>query len=222
METVMGKPDYTQIVEKILAVQDSTKTAEQLALRQSRENATKASLLFRESGISKRHKLFDASASSNKEWSSKFESLKAVLGKGVIALVLGNRGTGKSQIATCAIKHSCDELRPARYVKAFDFFLEVRETYSKETAQKTESQVVTDYLNPFLLVIDAIENRSDSQFENLLLNHLIDLRYDAMKDTILIGNMDEALFAATMGPSIVSRVNECGLIVSCKWPSFRH
>jgi DNA replication protein DnaC len=124
-------------------------------------------------------------------------------------------------MAACAIRASCKKCRSAIYVKAFDFFLSIRSTYAKETATKTEQDVLAEFSSPSLLVIDAIENRSDSPFENMLLNHLIDTRYDALKDTILIGNIDEAAFAASMGPSIVDRIHECGVKIVCNWKSFR-
>ena len=123
-------------------------------------------------------------------------------------------------MAVCAIRQSCKNLRPARYSKALNFFLDVRKTY-KPNSEKSEDEVIKYYCEPFLLVIDAIENRSESAFENLLMNHLIDTRYDQCKDTILIGNYDENQFAASMGPSIVDRIHECGIKIVCNWKSFR-
>lgn len=123
-------------------------------------------------------------------------------------------------MATCAIREACKKEMPSMYCKALDFFLDVRSTFKRD-AKDNEAGVIEKYRKPRMLVIDAIENRSDSQFENLMLNHLIDLRYDDLNDTILIGNVDEKQFAASMGPSIVDRIHECGIKIICNWTSFR-
>jgi DNA replication protein DnaC len=154
------------------------------------------------------------------EWSDQWCKLSQALGKGTLAVIIGTRGGGKTQMGVCAIRQACKRDHSALYTKALDFFLDVRGTYRKDSG-KGEQDVIEKYCEPFLLVIDAIENRSDSQFENLLLNHLIDKRYDQEKDTVLIGNYTEQEFAASMGPSIVDRIHECGIKIVCNWKSFR-
>ena len=123
-------------------------------------------------------------------------------------------------MAVCAIRQACKNLKAAIYTKALNFFLDVRATYRKESIL-SEKEIIEKYCSPELLVIDAIENRSDSAFENMLLNHLIDIRYDRCLDTVLIGNLNEQEFAANMGISIVDRIHECGVKILCNWKSFR-
>jgi DNA replication protein DnaC len=130
------------------------------------------------------------------------------------------RGTGKTQLGVCAIKEVSIQGRLSLYCKAFDFFLDIRDKY-KKGSEESEKSTLVKYLKPSLLVIDAVENRSDSPWENLLLNHMIDLRYDAVLDTVMITNQVPKQIEATMGPSIVSRANENGLVLECKWESFR-
>jgi DNA replication protein DnaC len=173
-----------------------------------------------ESQITLRHRDFKPEDSDSAEWNEQWFKLSQAIGKGIIAVILGTRGAGKSQMAVCAIRQSCKKLKSAQYSKALNFFLDVRATY-KPDSKKSEYEVLHDYCDPFLLVIDAIENRSESPFENLLLNHLIDIRYDQCKDTILIGNYTEQEFAASMGASIVDRIHECGIKILCNWKSFR-
>ena len=71
------------------------------------------------------------------------------------------------------------------------------------------------------LALFAVENRGESDFENRLLSHIVDKRYDACLDTVLISNQEEAAFLKSMGSSIVSRMNETGGLIICKWNSFR-
>jgi DNA replication protein DnaC len=187
---------------------------------QSPENLTRALSLWKESRITGRHQEFRAEQTESAEWAAQWCKLSQALGTGIIAVIIGNRGAGKTQMAVCAIRQSCKNLKSCLYSKAINFFLDVRASYRKDSTE-TEKKIIEKYCEPFLLVIDAIENRSDSAFENMLLNHLIDVRYDRVLDTILIGNFDEAQFAANMGASIVDRIHECGIKIICNWKSFR-
>lgn len=167
-----------------------------------------------------RHKYFDLTENKLPQWQEQWERLSAKIGTGVIAVIIGTRGAGKTQMATCAIKKACGMEKSAKFKKVLDFFLDIRRTYKKDS-EISENEVLEKYCDYGLLVLDAIENRSDSQFENLLLNHLIDIRYDRCLDTILIGNFDEKQFAENMGMSIVDRIHECGIKIVCNWKSFR-
>lgn len=218
---VLKKPDYNAVIEKILANPDMMLPESPSELKQDPENLMRERELLQMSGISERHKSFRPEDSKSEIWTEKFNLLLKQIGTGTIALIIGTRGSGKSQLAACAIGYSCKKLKSSIYIKAFDFFLKVRATYNKDTSEKSEDDIVRCFASPSLLVIDSIENRSDSPFENLLLNHLIDLRYDAQKDTILIGNVKEETFAASMGPSIIDRIHECGVKIVCNWKSFR-
>jgi len=42
-----------------------------------------------------------------------------------------------------------------------------------------------------------------------------------MNDTILTCNLGTEELAASLGPSIVSRMEEGGGVIECNWPSFR-
>jgi len=172
------------------------------------------------SGLPERHKSFIPENNALEAWKTQWDKLSANIGSGSIAVILGNRGAGKTQMAACAIRQSCKNGKRALYCKAMDFFLDVRAAYRKE-AIESEKKVINQYREPFLLVIDAIENRGETDFENRLLDILIDKRYDDCTDTILISNQDEKGFAASMGPSIIDRIHECGIKIICNWESFR-
>lgn len=221
-EKELEKMDVDSALKNLIpeADQDTTKTETLSEPQQNQESFKKGLSLWRESRITDRHRNFKPEESTNPEWNEQWKKLSGVIGTGIIAVILGNRGAGKSQMAVCAIRQSCKNLKSARYEKALNFFLDVRKTY-KPDSEKSEHDIIHEYCEPFLLVVDAVENRSETPFENLLLNYLIDIRYDQCKDTILIGNQNENEFAASMGPSIVDRIHECGIKILCNWKSFR-
>ncbi len=140
-------------------------------------------------------------------------------GAGYLVALLGNRGNGKTQMATDAMWEQCLASKRVRYSWAFSFFLDVRATF--DGGEGTEQAVVASYVAWDLLVIEEIAVRGGTQFEDNLLIHTIDQRYAAMKDTILISNQTPEAFRASMGESVIDRLRETGGIIECTWPSFR-
>lgn len=72
-----------------------------------------------------------------------------------------------------------------------------------------------------LLIIDEVGDSDDSKIRQRLLSDLLDRRYSALTDTLLISNQEPEAFAASVGQSVISRIHECGAIIPCSWPSYR-
>jgi DNA replication protein DnaC len=187
------------------------------AERKQRERLDLALKLFTASGVPERHA--KAKEFIGDGWIAKRDVVLSRLGSGSIIGLIGSRGTGKTQIAVQAVRETCRKTHGARYVKALDVFLAIRATYNSE--RQTEREVVKEFVQPSLLVIDEIHVRGDRPWEDMVLTHIIDKRYDAMRDTIIISNQEEPRFLESLGPSIVDRMHECGGVIECHWPSFR-
>lgn len=153
-------------------------------------------------------------------WGETADKLECQLGTGLLAILGGKRGVGKTQMGVELLLQGCKKGLCGNYIKAMDFFLDVRATYGGKTDLQ-ERDVIQEYLRAQVLVIDAMQNRGESEWENRLLIHLIDHRYDAQKDTILISNQTKQAFADSLGPDIVSRAKQNGGFVECDWDSFR-
>jgi DNA replication protein DnaC len=161
------------------------------------------------------------------EWGHKRDRLTKMLGSGFLVALLGPRGTGKTQLAVdvavsrCRAMSEQDEHKGyiARYCKAMEIFLEIRACY--QSKDRCERDVVDFWCRFGLLVIDELQVRGDTSFEDKVLTHVCDRRYDAILDTILISNQSEADFRESVGPSIWSRLSEAGGFIVCDWPSFR-
>ena len=179
-------------------------------------------ILVERSNIPHRHDLraqaIDASESP-KEWRAVRDALHKRQGAGFIAALIGHRGTGKTQIAVQLMLASIAIGQEALYVKAMQVFLWIRATYKHE--QRTELEAIADFIRPRLLVIDEIQVRGDTTFEDEMLTHIVDVRYDCGRDTLIVGNLDPEKVADSLGPSILDRLHECGGIIACNWPSFR-
>lgn len=153
------------------------------------------------------------------EWASVRDKMLDQIGGGFAFALLGNRGTGKTQLGVHLIVQSARLGRTCLYAKAMDFFLTVRATYKSET--QTELEAIEAFTEPGILVLDELQVRGETEFEDRMLTYMLDKRYDAMRDTILIANLTEKAFRESMGYSISDRLVETGGVIECNWKSFR-
>ena len=175
--------------------------------------------LYSATNIPLRHRDLKLESVSHKKWLEAFAKVNNKLGKGCIVAIIGGRGTGKTQMGVEAIRQACKLGRDSFYVKSVDVFISIRACYRSDAA--SEQNLIKIYTRYKLLVIDALEEKSDSEWENRMLSHIIDKRYDDMVDTILISNEQPAAFAKQHGSSISDRIYETGGIIECNWLSFR-
>ncbi len=154
------------------------------------------------------------------EWNQKMVVIHAKLGSGALIGLVGGRGSGKTMLGVQAMLCVTGVLRSALFTTAADFFMAIKATYKKDN-QDTEADVVAKFRRPSLLVIDEIGKRGETDWENNMLFHLLNVRYNDLKDTIVIDNREKREFIETIGESLASRMNESGGIIECNWKSFR-
>jgi len=156
-------------------------------------------------------------------WGETEKMILARLGseEGLLLGLIGPRGLGKTQLAVEAIRHTTGVLlRSARYVTATDLALEISATY-RDGATESERDVIARYRRPHLLVIDEYHLRSGGERETRLFEELLDKRYCARKDTILVATQPREDFRVNIGSSAASRMKETGALIECDWQSYR-
>lgn len=176
---------------------------------------------YENSGVPKRHMNFRPETDNvDKNWMRVYTKIKDTVDKGSLFAIVGNRGTGKTQIGSSLIGYVTINLNmSAMYKKAFDIFLRIRE--SMNAPGDSEIKAVNEFINKFFLVIDSFEVRSETPFENRILDHIIDRRYDLVKPTLIISNDTLDNFVKIIGPSVVDRIRETGGIIEMSWQSYR-
>lgn len=172
---------------------------------------------------------------SGEQWLEKYRAALEVACNGGIIAIIGNRGTGKTQMAHHIAQNvklpdivthtkrdgfTSRNDRPAIYRTAMDIFLELRSSYSPK-AEKTEWELFKGYENAALLVIDEISVSTGSTFEDLKITAIMDKRYQQIRPTILIGNVTPSELSERLGKSVVSRITENGIVIECNWQSYR-
>lgn len=169
-------------------------------------------------------------------WLLAYEKARRVVEDGGIVVLHGTRGGGKTRMAyeltkqciypqdrRCAVVSgfTMPKRRTSAYSTAMGFFLDVRATYGKKS-QRSERDAVEDMTTPGLLVLDEIQERSESPWENRLLTHVLDSRYASLRPTILIANLTAGELKESLGPSIMDRIRETGGSIEFNWPSYRN
>ena len=150
------------------------------------------------------------------EWHAAFVQAATTIESNGILILSGKRGPGKTRMAAELALYQ----KNSRYRTAMRFFLEIRESFRKDSAV-SELETIKSLTRTELLVLDELQERGDTAFEDRLLTHLIDARYAENKPTILIANLTRKELTASLGASIVSRIHENGDIIECGWASFR-
>lgn len=163
-------------------------------------------------------------------WGEAYRHALAQVGTGCILVLSGLRGTGKTRMALSLARyvlskgpglyaHTDGRATGVRYMRAMDLFLDLRAAFHK--SDHTEKEVLQTINRKAFLVIDEVQERGGSDWEDRILTNVIDSRYGAMLDTVLITNTKYDEFVKSVGPSIHSRINETGTFIDCTWESFR-
>lgn len=182
----------------------------------------KCAELFARSRVPDRQRLRMEAKSLDKSgpWEAENQRIKAKLGKGALFGLIGKKGAGKTQLGCCAILATCKSAKSALYITTGQLFARFKESFSKDGAQ-SERELLQMFTRYQLLVVDEISQKGAGIWNDQIFYEIVDGRYRQMRDTILIAAMDKRTFSATVGESILSRMNETGGVIECNWKSFR-
>ena len=140
---------------------------------------------------------------------------------GTCLILAGNPGTGKTHLAAGVANYLLENGSTAVYSTAMTAIRAIRETWQNKTG-KTESQVIQDFVKPDLLILDEIGVQHGTEAEKLHLFDLINARYEAVKPTLIISNLELEAVEQFIGERAFDRLREGGgKAVSFNWGSSR-
>jgi len=178
----------------------------------------------------------DAPPAGGDSWLDNYSKALDATNAGGITILYGGYGTGKTRMAwEIARAHKskrpnisiggvgwtvATKKRPMVYTTAMNLFTSIKSTYSSNS-EKSEKEVISEYCEAALLVIDEVQVRSETKFEDDKLTTIIDARYMDGMPTILISNYTWERLASTLSPAVIDRFDENGLKLVFDWESFR-
>lgn len=146
--------------------------------------------------------------------------LPLILSGDCIILLHGDRGPGKTQMATYwAHQRAISGKGYGKYIKTFDFLAKIKASWTD--SKQSEPEILRPYQRTKFLVLDEFQERSESEWDNRTLTNILDHRYDDRLATVLICNLNDTELADRVPASILSRAEEVGGRVHCDWPSYR-
>ena len=142
------------------------------------------------------------------------------LGKGMI--FCGNPGAGKSHMACAIANHVITQhQKSAVFLKTAKAIRMVKETYSK-ASEKTEQQVLDWFRIPDLLILDEVGVQFGTDAEKNIMFEIINERYEEMKPTILLSNLNLDGLKEYAGDRVLDRMRENGgRVLMFSWGSYR-
>ena len=149
---------------------------------------------------------------------------RAFRGVGAIVALIGERGVGKTMVGGQLIVAEAWQGRIAPYRKLAQIVSRYKPLYGDfGTIEETKLSGMRDTLcHRRLLVIDEIhEPLEQNRLALPILTDILDRRYSAKVDTLLISNQKMQEFKASVNDSILSRITEHGVIKPCEWQSWR-
>lgn len=125
---------------------------------------------------------------------------------GTSLIFSGATGTGKTH-AACAIANSLIRQGfSVHYVGAWWAIEAVKQAFS----DRSQLKKIREFANYPLLIIDEIGRQYGTESEKMILYQIINARYEAMRPTIAISNMDAKALAQYLGEACVDRFRENG------------
>lgn len=133
----------------------------------------------------------------------------------------GKPGAGKTHLA-CAIGNAVIANHGARvlFSTVFDVIQRVKATYSDKN--QSERLVMQGFTEPDLLILDEVGVQFGTDYEKVIITDLINRRYNDMRPTIILSNLDETELSDYLGARVMDRMFEGGGgVIAFGWGSYR-
>lgn len=180
------------------------------------------------SGVSKRNlwKKFDSFVTENEKQREALSHCREVANdviNGRVAkntFMIGSVGTGKTHLAASMV-HELAQKKSVRCIRLIDLMRKLKDSWRKDS-EYTESEAINHYANLDLLIIDEVGIQFGSDAEKMFMFDIINGRYENMKPTVLISNLNLTNLKENLGEQVVDRLREDGgKVLVFDWESKR-
>ena len=135
-------------------------------------------------------------------------------------VLIGGVGTGKTHLAAAVCSALCDKQKTCRMTTVNRIVRDVRSSWHKKS-ERSEAEVIKQHTKPSLLVIDEIGSQYGTDSEKIIINEIINDRYEANLQTVVIGNLSVSELKEILGIRVYDRLLDSGVLVVFDWGSYR-
>ncbi len=133
----------------------------------------------------------------------------------------GRPGTGKNHLAAAIGNDLILRGRSVLIVTVADLMSSMKGTFSG-SSNITEERLIQDLSSVDLLVIDEIGMQSESRYEKVIINQIVDRRSSSKRPTGMLSNLDHAGMNTLLGERATDRMRlGNSLWVRLDWESYR-
>ena len=144
-----------------------------------------------------------------------------VLAKGTSLIFSGAPGTGKTHLACAIANRVIANGASAVYSTVSDALRSIRRAYEPGSGL-SEGDAINALADPALLVLDEVGTDYGTDHSKVLLFDVLNKRYEQVRPTIILTNLDRDALAGHLGERIMDRLREGGgMMVSFGWASYR-
>lgn len=141
--------------------------------------------------------------------------------KGASLIFHGKVGTGKTHLAVSIANYLLNTGFQPVFTSVYKAMMKIKESYSRDS-EFTEKESIDMFIEPDLLILDEVGVQFNSETEKMYLFEIINGRYENMKSTILISNMNIKELENCIGTRVLDRLREGGgKAVYFGWDSHR-
>ncbi len=142
-------------------------------------------------------------------------------------VMIGGVGTGKTHLSSALCSALCDKEVPAITTTVNRIIREVRSCWGNRKPtdnynnELSESDIILKHTEVSFLVIDEIGSQYGSDSEKIIINEIINDRYEQEKPTVVIGNLTRSEINDILGERVYDRLMHNGIELIFGWDSQR-
>lgn len=132
----------------------------------------------------------------------------------------GNPGTGKNHLAAAICNELLLQGKSVLIITVADIMSAMKSTFARDDT--TEERLISDLSNVDLLVIDEIGMQTESRYEKVIINQIVDRRSSSRRPTGMLSNLNIKEMNALLGERVMDRMRlGNSLWVNFNWDSYR-
>ncbi|VFP77587.1 DNA replication protein DnaC [Buchnera aphidicola] len=134
----------------------------------------------------------------------------------------GRPGTGKNHLASAIGNYLILRGNNILIITVADLMSTLKSTFNQSSSKITEEKLLYNFSTVDLLIIDEIGMQTESRYEKMIINQIIDRRSSSQKPTGILSNLNHKKLNSLLGERVLDRMSlGNSLWLTFEWESYR-